>query len=1830
MALSNKQKLARVGIAVLVLVVVGGIATGIVFATQASPPVPISQLALTAYTDTALTLTWVNNDPEAVQTYTVNDGPVQTMTSGLTSATISGLLGGSQNTIRFFAAVGDVIDSSQSIKVLTKPTDNIQTFTTELTSNSVKFNWATDHTGYTTRKYSLNDVVRVIEPVNGDEEGANFVKFSSLVQDRYNVKMISSNNDPLPQGFVGGGSVTDVLVAILLPAAATFGANQVLTPRSATLTWTNDAQSTKQSLSLLQGGVLQQTLQSNSSQPVASIVLNDTTLTNPLTPGTEYQLQVVSASRGGDVTNNLLSTSSLYTFTTPLAEPQATLTNSAGNVALRLGADTNDPTTTTYMYEFSGEGIATTSGTITQLQSIVMSATKNLPTGVQYKAMVTATKSGSAKKPLPVVGNWTLVVPLATPIADWVLADARIYLHLRTDTNIAGTVYQYTLNGTSGSITTGSSASVPAVVGTTYTGTVTATNGAMNAVTLNVPTFNIPLAAPLAPVVSMESKTGAIQIDLSTDTNGPDTRYTYTLDGSAQSAPPLSKGLVTVRSSSSGNTEYKGTVSALLAGLSSSPTGFSIKTPKVEVPKAKLEFKGGMIQLQIDNTDDPNPLVAEYFYTFNSIKTKILKGTSNVVLVEKPPGDKDYSAIITAEWGTDTDTANLPVSTPPVKVPKAKLVFVGGKIQLQIDNTDDSNPPVVEYFYKFNGAVDETKIVRGTSNVVLLDKPSGDTEYSVIIIAKWGTSTDQTLSVYTPPVEVPEVLLTYTDGQIFLQVPITSDPNAALTQYSYKLNAGQSTSFTKGAIVPVVTNPSGGKRYTVQVTATWGTSIGPSQDSVDIPGVVAPNAILTYTGGKIYLQVQTDTNPPVTTYSYTLNNGTDAKEIKKGAKVLVLDNPSGGATYTAEVTATWGGSEDSKQVKYEVPGVQEPNAEVSYEDGKIYIEVKNNSDTNPPVTTYAYTFGDIPSTPIIKGTGKKFVRDAPSGGKSYPFAVTATWGASTKTQTQSYKTPDVQTPKAVLTYKDGKIYLWIENTSDTNPSVTTYSYKFNNGDVKPINKGDEVAVMNNPLGETTYGAKVTAKWGESEATQDVTPVKTPKAQEPNATMSLRDGKIYLKVESDPNPAVTEYSYSLDKGLTSFSIKKAETAILESPFGGMTYTAMVTATWGLSTAVKEVSYTVPLTVPGVVLFSSEGSIYVQLNNTDSNRPDTMYGYFVNNNTGVQNYTVGGEDNVVASAKPGTTYSVKATATVDDKMSVTSAVVVYTTSPVAPIAEEIYAIGNNLYMTLQAGENGAATSYSYTDGIAASRTVAVGVITIVTGFKPGTTYRAVATAKANDVSVAAAAREYTTRPFAPDVGELSVSLVNSGNLSMTIGANENGDATTYSYRANDDLGDTPTSLGPVDVVTSYTPGTTYSVIAKATANGESKAAEARVFTTIPNAPKVGELTVSDGNLYMTFEANGNGPAAKYSYKVNNRPTVTSVSTGNVQVVTGYDFGTTYSVVATATSGGESRSAAPRVLTTVASVSVVLSFSGENFAYQLSGQAEANTSYSYDVYDSDEKTVVYSGSSVEFLPTTIIANSEYKSGKSYYMKVTATSTNNTVSVSKSAVITAVSKPVVTLSVSGDKLAYQLTGSNEANTEYKYDVFNDEKKSLYTNSATFSVNPITISEFKYEPWTQYYMTVTATSTTNGSSSVSDISDIGVSKRTQIMRYVAENVPGWFDVSVSLVKYGKAVRFTQKAFSVNNATTAYQYQITTEQPLWSSLDSNDGSFISRDTTITFNGQVNDVGTVAFRFWLRDDEYIHKNMRITPILRNGAFKPQTIHHFPQITLDYESDNANPL
>ena len=180
----------------------------------------------------------------------------------------------------------------------------------------------------------------------------------------------------------------------------------------------------------------------------------------------------------------------------------------------------------------------------------------------------------------------------------------------------------------------------------------------------------------------------------------------------------------------------------------------------------------------------------------------------------------------------------------------------------------------------------------------------------------------------------------------------------------------------------------------------------------------------------------------------------------------------------------------------------------------------------------------------------------------------------------------------------------------------------------------------------------------------------------------------------------------------------------------------------------------------------------------------------------------------------------------------------TLPNAPTLTAGTLTASSVAFTIAANNNASAT-YAYKNGSSGTLSSygAAGSKTI-NSLNAGTTYTVYAYAKngGGDVSDAATI-SLTTKPNAPTV---TAGSTTASSISFTPGANQNGAATSYKYYVGTSSSGTPTdscTAGTAVTVSSLQPNTTYYVIVRATAGGNTADSTATAITTA--SPAAGQV-------------------------------------------------------------------------------------------------------------------------------------------------------------------------------------------------------------------------------------------------------------------------------------------------------------------------------------------------------------------------------------------------------
>ncbi len=258
--------------------------------------------------------------------------------------------------------------------------------------------------------------------------------------------------------------------------------------------------------------------------------------------------------------------------------------------------------------------------------------------------------------------------------------------------------------------------------------------------------------------------------------------------------------------------------------------------------------------------------------------------------------------------------------------------------------------------------------------------------------------------------------------------------------------------------------------------------------------------------------------------------------------------------------------------------------------------------------------------------------------------------------------------------------------------------------------------------------------------------------------------------------------------------------------------------------------------------------------------------------------------------------------------------------------------------------------------AANTTAGTLTGTISGLSPATKYYYQWTVK-NTAGTKQVAGNFTTAPGAPTISGVSAT---SDSITFTVNANGNGSQASYKYYVGTSSSGSPTTActagSSVTVSTSISPGTTYYICAKATANSTDSTIASQTVTTKPTKPTITVGTKNENEITITVNANGNGSATTYKYYLgtssSGTPT-TAITAGTATKVESLSPGTTYYVIALATAGGGTATSDTTTTATKPNAPTITDVSATansiTFTVGANGNGSATTYY-YDIYTSN----------------------------------------------------------------------------------------------------------------------------------------------------------------------------------------------------------------------------------------------------------------------------------------
>jgi fibronectin type 3 domain-containing protein len=774
-----------------------------------------------------------------------------------------------------------------------------------------------------------------------------------------------------------------------------------------------------------------------------------------LTNGTSYSFTVTATNSAGTGSpSNALSA-------TPAALPGApTLSTAVGGLGIAtltwLAAPANGSPITSYTVTSSPGGFTCTTALLTCVVS-------GLTNGVNYSFTVTAT-NGVGTGP---ASNALFTIPAGLPGAPTLTSASRgngsVTLGWSAAAGNGSSVTSYTATSSPGGFTC-TSGSLACTVsgltnGTTYTFTVTATNGVGTGPASNALSAT-PAAVPSAPVLtSAAPSNGSVLVGWSAANGNGSAVSSYTVTSSPGGFTCTTAGLSCSVGGLTNGTSYTFTVTATNA-VGVGPASNSMSATPFGPPGAPglTSAVGGNASVTLGWTAAAANGSAVTSYTATSSPGGFTCTTSGLgCTVSGLTNGTSYTFTVTATNGAGAGPASNAMSATPSGVPSApgltSATGGNGSATLTWTAAAGNGSPVSSYTATSSpGGFTCTTSALGCTVSGLTNGVS----YSFTVTATNGVGTGPASNALSAvPAGLPGAPTLTTaargNGSVTLGWSAAASNGSTVTSYTATSSPGGFTC-TSGSLGCTVSGLTNGTTYTFTVTATNGVGTGPASNSMSATPAAVPTApVLTSAAagnGSVQLAWSAANGNGLPVSSYTATSSPGGFTCSTSALGCTVGGLTNGTTYTFTVTATNAvgtgpASNSLSATPAGLPGAPSLTSATGG-DGSVTLGWSAAAANGSTVTSYTATSttGGFSCTTGSLGCTVSGL----TNGTTYTFTVTATNGVGTGPASNSMSaTPGVSgTAPGVPTLMfasagDGRVTLtWLGSTDGGSP-ITGYN-----------------------------------------------------------------------------------------------------------------------------------------------------------------------------------------------------------------------------------------------------------------------------------------------------------------------------------------------------------------------------------------------------------------------------------------------------------------------------------------------------------------------------------------------------------------------------------------------------------------------------------------------------------------------------------------------------------------------------------------------------------------------------------------------------------------------
>ena len=661
-----------------------------------------------------------------------------------------------------------------------------------------------------------------------------------------------------------------------------------------------------------------------------------------------------------------------------------------------------------------------------------------------------------------------------------------------------------------------------------------------------------------------------------------------------------------------------------------------------------------------------------YKYSYNSgASYTIVPSTSDQFVLSDIPL-QNYTVLVKA-YNIVGDSSAVEIAVTMYNTPNAPTItsVVPGSSQAQVYFTAGNMNFSTFSGYKYSiDGVNYYWTKENTSPITITGLPSG-TPYNVTlkcVSENAGTSVASNQSSFTTSYPIPNIptitSVTAGNGVASVYYSDASSNGAPITKYKYSLNGGTYIDVSSGSPI-VITGLTNGTLYSVAIqSANSSGSSGSSNSLAFVPySVPAKPSIATIISSAnkatVYVQPGNNNGSEITSYSYSINNGTSFVSTGNANNNFTITGLTNGTGYFIKVIATNSAGNSVPSDSYStVPLAEVPNAPtittVTTGNNVASVYYTDGSSNGSVITMRKYSLNggsyvDVSSASPIVITGL-------TNGTPYSVTIKSmnSAGLSGSSNSLAFVPYTVPSKPSITTVVSSfnQVTVHVEPVNNNGSAVTNYSYSLNNGTFVSTGKANSVFTITGLTNGTEYAIRVIAtnSAGNSASSDPYSAIPSTIPDAPTITaVTAGNGvaSVYYTDGSSNGAPITMRKYSLNGGSYT-NVSSASPIVIAGLTNGIPYSVALQSVNSTGTSVPSNSLPfVPCDVPSkpsiinIISSINQATVYVQPGNNNGGEI-TSYSYSLNDSSFV---STGNANNsfTITGLTNGTTYSIKVIAT-----------------------------------------------------------------------------------------------------------------------------------------------------------------------------------------------------------------------------------------------------------------------------------------------------------------------------------------------------------------------------------------------------------------------------------------------------------------------------------------------------------------------------------------------------------------------------------------------------------